>query len=174
MGKRHEIDPRAEFQRAEFGDRRLNERLLTMFDAVVDAPSRSFPSAMPSDAQLEGTYRFFKNEKVTLDRLIAPHIEATVGRAAADGSLLVLHDTTEFRFGGASRREGLGGDRERWPRLLRTLRASRFRRRETNAAGVGGAADVHQRPGDEADPRSRLPQAEARTARIGAVGPAIR
>jgi transposase-like protein len=108
MGKRHEIDPRAEFQRAEFGDRRLNERLLTMFDAVVDAPSRSFPSAMPSDAQLEGTYRFFKNEKVTLQRLIEPHIEATVGRAAADGSLLVLHDTTEFRFGGASRREGLG------------------------------------------------------------------
>src|SRR5690348_11305278 len=67
MGKRHEIDPRAEFQRAEFGDRRLNERLLTMFDAVVDAPSRSFPSAMPSDAQLESTYRFFMNEKVTLD-----------------------------------------------------------------------------------------------------------
>jgi hypothetical protein len=63
---------------------------------------------MRTPAELEAAYRFFRNERVSLDALIAPHVDATVGRAVEVGSVSVLHDTTQFRFGGDSRRAGLG------------------------------------------------------------------
>jgi len=103
------IDLRQEFARAQLGDRRLNARLDTLVCALQDAPDRSFPSATRSSAELEGAYRFFRNERVSLDALIAPHLDATAGRAAdEEAAVLVLHDTTELRFGGDQRREGLG------------------------------------------------------------------
>ena len=108
MGRQSEIDPRREFARADLGDRRLNTRLDQLVAVLEDAPDRSFPSATRSDAELEGAYRFFKNPKVTLGRLLAPHVEETVRRARAASSVLVLHDTTEFRFGGSKPRDGLG------------------------------------------------------------------
>lgn len=102
------IDPKAEFSRVQLGDRRLNARLELLVSALEDAPDRSFPSATRSNAELEGAYRFFQNGRVTLDRLIEPHIEATIARARLVADVLVLHDTTEFRFEGTKRREGLG------------------------------------------------------------------
>ena len=63
---------------------------------------------MRSGAELEGAYRFFQNKRVTLDRLIEPHLDATVARCRTSTQVLVVHDTTEFRFGGDTRREGLG------------------------------------------------------------------
>jgi len=102
------IDAKAEFARVSLGDRRLNARLDRLVSVLEDAPDRSFPSAMRSDAELEGAYRFFQNERVTLDRLIAPHIEATVKRAELARGVLVVHDTTEFRFEGMKARAGLG------------------------------------------------------------------
>jgi hypothetical protein len=63
---------------------------------------------MASDAELEGVYRLLNNERVTFEAVLAPHIEATLKRATQHGTCLVLHDTTSFEFGGASRRDGLG------------------------------------------------------------------
>lgn len=108
MTKRPAIDPRGEFAQAELGDRRLNARLDQIVAALEAAPERSFPSATASDAELEGVYRFFQNERVTLDRLLAPHLAATVHRAALVRRVVVVHDTTEFRYEGVKRREGLG------------------------------------------------------------------
>ena len=105
---RHEIDPRTELGRAELGDRRLNARLEQLVAVLQDAPDRSFPSAMETDAELEAAYRFFRNDKVTLDRLIEPHVESTVERARQASSVLLLHDTSEFRYGGTKPRNGLG------------------------------------------------------------------
>lgn len=83
-------------------------RLQLVVSALFNAPQRSFPRAMQSDAELEAAYRFFQNGRVTLDRLIEPHLEATVERARLVPDVLVLHDTTEFRFEGMKPREGLG------------------------------------------------------------------
>jgi hypothetical protein len=102
------IDPRAEFSQVRLGDRRLQARLELLVSALYDAPDRSFPSAMGSEAELEAAYRFFQNGRVTLDRLIEPHLEATAVRARLASDVLVLHDTTEFRFEGMKQREGLG------------------------------------------------------------------
>ncbi len=60
---------------------------------------------MGSGAELEGFYRFVRNEKVSFDEVLRPHVSATVRRVAEHGEVIVIHDTTEFRFLGDKRQE---------------------------------------------------------------------
>lgn len=99
---------RAEFKNAQLGDARLTARLVDIAGALAGRPAESFPRAMGSEAELEGFYRFVRNEKVCLRNTLAPHTACTVKRAAARDAILVVHDTSEFRFSGACRRSGLG------------------------------------------------------------------
>lgn len=98
----------AEFENASLGDARLTRRLLGLVDAAEAKPSASLPGRASSIGELEANYRFLENESVRPEAVLAPHIAATVERAAAAGTVLVLHDTTEFAFGGEGKREGLG------------------------------------------------------------------
>lgn len=91
---------------ADFGDERLSHRLETLGATVAAAPSHSFPRACQNEAELEGVYRFLSNERVTAERILEPHLRATLDRAGAD-PVYVLHDTTSFAFRGGTRR-GLG------------------------------------------------------------------
>lgn len=99
----HALD---EVRWAEFGDRRLSKRLLVLVEKLSVDPSASFPEAAGSDAALEATYRFFRNESVTPERILAPHIASTLGRIGAERAVVIAHDTTEFSF--TTPREGLG------------------------------------------------------------------
>jgi IS4 transposase len=96
----------SEFVEADFGDERLNRRLQRLGRAAASAPAESFPRVTQSDGELEGVYRFLSNERVTAERILAPHSEATQARAG-DSDVLVLHDTTAFAFRGGTR-TGLG------------------------------------------------------------------
>jgi hypothetical protein len=91
---------------ADFGDRRLTRRLLKLVERLGPDPSASFPDAAGDDATLEATYRFFQNESVTPERILAPHIAATVRRCREAERVIIAHDTTELSF--PSKREGLG------------------------------------------------------------------
>jgi hypothetical protein len=93
---------------AELGDVRLTRRLASMGARAMGSPSVGFPQMVASDAELEGVYRFLSNEKVTAAAILKPHIDATMARAAQHGTVLVVHDTTGFEFGGSSPRDGLG------------------------------------------------------------------
>lgn len=61
-----------------------------------------------SDGELEGVYRFLGNGEVEPEAILAPHFAATLKRARNVPLCLVVHDTTEFKFSGYSKREGLG------------------------------------------------------------------
>lgn len=98
----------AEFANAELGDRRLDKRLIDVVEALNASPKVGFPRALVTEAELEGFYRLLSNEKVTFESLLAPHQYATVRRIKAVKTALVVHDTSEFRFGGSTPREGLG------------------------------------------------------------------
>jgi hypothetical protein len=95
-----------ELRGADLGDMRLSKRLVTVAEQLAAKPNASFPKAAGSDGALEGTYRFLNHEEVTPERILEPHIAATVKRAQSQGSVIVAHDTSEFRFAGD--REGLG------------------------------------------------------------------
>ena len=91
---------------AEFGDLRLTKRLLRVAEQLAVRPDATFPKAAGGDGALEGTYRFLNHPEVTAERILEPHVAATVRRAAAAGVVIVAHDTTEFHFRGE--RDGIG------------------------------------------------------------------
>jgi len=97
----------AELAGAELGDARLSKRLCSLADQLAARPSASFPKAF-DDAELEAAYRFFGNDEVTPDAILAPHLRQTARRAAEAARIIVVHDTTAFEFGGQSKRAGLG------------------------------------------------------------------
>ncbi len=77
-------------------------------NAVWHSPDQSFPKLATSDAELEATYRFLNNPRVTPEGILAPHYRATLERASARPTILAVHDTTTFLFDGEERRPGLG------------------------------------------------------------------
>jgi Transposase DNA-binding/Transposase DDE domain len=89
----------AELGNADLGDARRTARLTRVATAIVSDPSASFPDSMVLDADLEGTYRFLSNPRVTPDAVLAPHLRATAKRIAAESTVVIAHDTTEFTFG---------------------------------------------------------------------------
>ena len=77
-------------------------------EAVELAPAASFPDQARTGAAIEATYRFLSNEAITHDVILGPHIARSIARGEAAGEVVVVHDTSEFRFGGEAVRAGLG------------------------------------------------------------------
>jgi hypothetical protein len=96
----------SEFARADLGDVRRVRRLASIAARLSSKPGTPFPRALATEADLQGFYRFVRNKAVTFERLLQPHVAATVDRIAEHDEVLALHDTSEFRFGGT--RTGLG------------------------------------------------------------------
>src|ERR1700677_4153559 len=87
-------DVAAELREANFGDLRLSKRCSAIADALVRCPGAPLPRVAADDAELMGAYRFFNNEKVNPEAILAPHAKATAARAKLAKTVLVLHDTT--------------------------------------------------------------------------------
>lgn len=98
----------AEFDGAQLGDRRLEYRLPKIAKALQRGPNESLPKALKSDASVEGAYRLLRNERVTVDGILAGHYEQTRERARQQKCVVAIHDTTIFEFSGDGEREGLG------------------------------------------------------------------
>src|SRR5512139_1473879 len=98
----------SEMSSASFGDARLTKRLQSIVSALSAKPSIGFPMAIGGPAACEGFYRFLRNTKVTHDAILKPHLEATLARCLSLPEVVVLHDTTQFQFGGNGKRDGLG------------------------------------------------------------------
>jgi hypothetical protein len=118
---------------ADLGDARLTRRLGLLADCLAEQPGESFPKAL-DDAELEAAYRFFGNEQVTSEAILAPHFRQSARRAAEVSRIIVAHDTTQFEFGGLKRRKGLG-------RLIRPSAQGFF-----GHFSLAMSADVERRP----------------------------
>lgn len=95
-----------EFAGAKFGDERLTNRLGIIASRVERAPGASFPRMCATGAELEAFYRFLGNDSVSVESILAPHIEATIDRCGGFAEVLVLHDSSELSF--SSPRERVG------------------------------------------------------------------
>jgi hypothetical protein len=60
------------------------------------------------DTGLEGAYRFFNNDEVTPERILQPHVAATLTRMADEPVTLIVHDTSTMSFDPDGARRGLG------------------------------------------------------------------
>jgi hypothetical protein len=106
--KHHLPTMSTELMSVNFDDRRLNQRLRDAADAMAETPSASLPAIFHQGKDIEGFYRLLRNKRVTMERVLSPHHETTCERAQNEGTILALHDTTEFSFAGETEREGLG------------------------------------------------------------------
>jgi Transposase DNA-binding/Transposase Tn5 dimerisation domain len=87
-----------ELETTKLGDGRLDKRFAKVLDRLSDKPSESIPAACGGWADINGAYRFFSNEKVTPEKVLAPHHDATVKRCAGQKVVLVPQDTTELEL----------------------------------------------------------------------------
>ncbi len=58
----------------------------------------NIPAALGGRAELEAAYRFFDNEKVTPEKILKPHVDATVKRCKNQKVVLCVQDTSELDF----------------------------------------------------------------------------
>ena len=85
-----------EMATADLNDKRLNARLTAVLSALGERPTASIPAACGGFDEMLAAYRFFANEKVTPERILAPHAERTLKRIAAQPVVLLVQDTTEL------------------------------------------------------------------------------
>lgn len=97
----------AEMAAGDLGDRRLNARRDRLIATLEQHPDAGFPEACANDSEAEALYRFLRNDRLSLESLLGPHVVATAARCQALEEVLVVHDTTEMSFGGERARMGL-------------------------------------------------------------------
>jgi len=87
---------RDEVREADLGDQRLNKRLGKVVEELGANPNLSIPAATDRRAEMEAAYRFFDNDKVTPQKILQPHIDATRERISQCDRVLLVQDTTEL------------------------------------------------------------------------------
>ena len=63
-----------EFGAVNFGDKRLNKRVIKIAEAFAKQPNASIPKAMGNWAATKATYNFFKNERVDMEPTLESHL----------------------------------------------------------------------------------------------------
>jgi hypothetical protein len=86
---------RDEVRGAALGDQRLTKRLGKVIESLGAKPNMSVPAATPGRAEMEAAYRFFDNDKVSPEKILEPHIEATRERVSQADVALLIQDTTD-------------------------------------------------------------------------------
>lgn len=81
-----------------FPGQRLKARLGKLLGDLGQRVGSTIPAACQDRAATKAAYRFFDNPRVDHATILAGHFAATAARFAASGTVLVLHDTTEFSF----------------------------------------------------------------------------
>jgi hypothetical protein len=84
-----------EMNTVDLSDKRLNDRLRELLAQFSERPTASIPAACGGYAEMAAAYRFFDNERVTFDDILAPHQESTQRRIAAQRRVILAQDTTE-------------------------------------------------------------------------------
>jgi hypothetical protein len=89
------------FDEADLGDRRRNRRLVRLADKIVQHPGGTLPDKVNDPASLKALYRLMNSEDVTHEAVLASSRERTLRlMRETDGTVLVLHDSTELDYTG--------------------------------------------------------------------------
>lgn len=83
---------------AGFGDKRLDARAVTVLSDLGSRPNVSIPAACKGRAEMQAAYRFFDNDKVTLEKVLQPHIQQTRARCAEHKIVLAIQDSSEVEL----------------------------------------------------------------------------
>lgn len=93
---------------ADFGDARLDKRLMQVVDTLSKHPTKSITAACQTWGEAQATYRFFSNPSVTPQKIISAHRDACIARMRAESVVLCVQDTSEFNQTTHRATQGLG------------------------------------------------------------------
>ena len=110
--RRCEADPvdwiEAELDTVEFYDPRLKRRLFKLVGDFYAQPQAPIPQSCGSYANTIAAYRFFNNQRVTMDKLLRAHTQASIERIKEHAVVLAVQDTTKLNYTTHHATEGLG------------------------------------------------------------------
>jgi hypothetical protein len=89
---------RAAFEGAELGDARRSERLVRLAGSLADAAGASPAKASATPADLEGAYRFLRNDAVEPDAITQAGCGVTAKAAGQCETVLAIEDTTTLSY----------------------------------------------------------------------------
>jgi hypothetical protein len=87
-----------ELRGIDLGDGRLNERTRKIGESFARFPTSRINQACKGWMASKAAYHYFGLDKVTPDKIIAPHIDRTVSRMKGHRTVLALQDTVFFSF----------------------------------------------------------------------------
>ena len=97
-----------EFADVELQDTRLNVRCSELATQLAEHPGLPLNQACEDWASAKAAYRFFDNDDVTPERILAPHQQRTVERIAAHPRVLAIQDSTSLNYTPHPKTVGLG------------------------------------------------------------------
>ena len=97
-----------EFSDVDFGDERLNSRLVKICDSFSDSPECSINQACSGWTATKAAYRFFANDKTSGEEIIRAHSAKTVIRAKEHKTILAIQDTSYMVYSKHPATTGLG------------------------------------------------------------------
>ena len=99
----------SEFENVDLNDLRLKNRLLKMVRDFYAKPDSSIPELNDGNwGQVKATYRFFDNDKVTMEKILIPHYQKTRERISEKKIVLAVQDTTTLNYNNLKKTKGLG------------------------------------------------------------------
>ncbi|BCU06380.1 transposase DNA-binding-containing protein [Allochromatium tepidum] len=98
----------AELETIDLGDQRLNRRARQVLETLGAKPTASIPAACGGRKETRAVYRLLRQERVSAERVLAPHIACTEERLRAYPRVLCLEDTSELDYTTQPGIEGLG------------------------------------------------------------------
>ena len=97
-----------QFGHTDLGDPRRTARLVKLASTLANEPGKPLVNITQSPADMEGAYRFIRNENIDASSIAEAGFKATAEQAKEHPLLLALEDTTTLVYRHSSIREDLG------------------------------------------------------------------
>lgn len=98
----------SEFNRVDFVDKRLSDRLVKIADSFANSPEKSINQACENWSQSKAAYRFFQNDSVSESEILDSHVAKTVERSKDFSTILAIQDTSYISYKDHNKTQGLG------------------------------------------------------------------
>jgi len=99
---------RDEFGDADLGDKRLNDRLISLCDRLSRSPESPINQACGDWSQSKAAYRFFKNPRIDSSSILEPHVSKTISRFEGHSTVLAIQDSSYIIYSSHPKTKGLG------------------------------------------------------------------
>lgn len=97
-----------EFESADFNDERLKKRLIKLAEDLEKLPEKSIRQACGNWSHTKAAYRFFQNDKVDAQKILASHKAKTIERIESHQTVLAIQDTSFLTYTSHKTTSGLG------------------------------------------------------------------